>query len=327
MDERRDATHMRHALASIRRVAICALLILMGTGGPMRAEIINRIVATVDGNPITYYELRQYAATDIQARQAGVTDPASLLELLITTRLIALEIKANGIVIGDADIDNYIKQVRLQNQLSEEQLWAALAQEGMTQELYRAQIRDEMERAQLINREIRGKVNVTPEEVERYYQANLSEYEKAPEISVSQIMLRLSADAPPIEADRVIQRAQQIHAELDDGGSFEELARKYSEGPAADSGGQLGTFKQGSLLDALNDATEDLKPGQYSEPVRSEVGVHIVRLDDRSTDTHQPLEDQAEAIKDRLYAEALEERYKRWLTEDLRERHHVDFLE
>jgi peptidyl-prolyl cis-trans isomerase SurA len=291
------------------------------------AAILNRILATVDGKPLTLYELKVFAADNIQARQLGSNDPSALLELLITTHLIDLEIQAKGISISDTDVDRYIEQVRQQNQLSQGQLEEALRQQGLDAKTYRAQIRDEMQRAQLINREIRGKVNVTPEEVERYYEAHLSEYAKDPEVTVSHIMLRLAANAPADEVERVEARAAEIHDRLDKGESFEDAARQYSEDPAAESGGKLGTFKEGTMLDALDKATRDLKVGEYSEPVRSEVGVHIVRLDERSTATHQPLAGLADDIKERLYNQALEERYKRWLTDDLRQRHHVEILE
>jgi len=319
MDERRGLRRARRWTA----VALCALC----AAGTAHAAVLNRILATVDGKPLTLYELKVFAQNNIQARQLGTQDASALLDLLITTHLIDLEIADKGISISDADIDRYIEGVRQQNQLSPEQLEAALRQQGLDPASYRAQIRDEMQRAQLINREIRGKVNVTPEEVERYYEAHLSEYEKNPEVTVSHIMLRLAPDAPEDEVQRVETRATELHARLDAGESFEDIARQYSEDPAAESGGKLGTFKEGSMLEALDKAVQNLKVGEYSEPVRSEVGIHIVRLDARSSDTHEPLANLSDEIKERLYNQALEERYKRWLTEDLRQRHHVEILE
>jgi len=314
--------------ASARRLALAlAGAVILAAAPAARAVVLNRILATVDGKPLTLYELKTFSTSNIQARQINSNDPSALLELLITTRLIDREIADKGISISDTDIDHYIDQVRAQNQLSPEQLEEALRQQGLDRDSYRIQIRDEMQRAQLINREIRGKVNVTPEEVERYYEAHLSEYEKDPEVTVSHIMLRLAPDAPEYEVERVMARANEIHERLDDGESFEDAAHQYSEDQAAESGGKLGTFKVGSMLDALDKAASDLDVGEYSEPVRSEVGVHIVRLDARSADTHQPLADLNDEIKERLYNQALEERYKRWLTEDLRQRHHVEILE
>ena len=80
------------------------------------------------------------------------------------------------------------------------------------------------------------------------------------------------------------------------------------------------------MLDEIEEAVSRLEPGEFSRPVQSSVGIHIVRLDEVDETTHQPLEDLAAEIKERLYNAALEERYNRWLREDLRARHHVEVL-
>ncbi len=305
-------------------VALAALVVL---AAPAPAAVVNKILATVDGEPVTLYELKQFTLSSQVAVQVGQQDPKAVLDGLITTRLIGIEIKRRGIVIGDQEIDNYIKQIQQQNQITEEQLFEALGEQGLTPEIYRKQIREELERAQLINREIRGKVSVTPEDVQRYYDSNKTDYAQDPEVTVSHIMLRLAEDAPDSEVASVNARAADVHALLERGKDFAEVARQYSEDPAAEDGGTLGTFRIGTMLDALNEAVVDLPVGDYSEPIRSAVGIHIVRLDAKSESTHTPIEDVSEEIRERLYAEALEGRYAKWLTEDLRAQHHVEVLE
>ncbi len=318
----------RLAAHGIRRAVLAgALVVSVMLAASAQAVLANKILATVDGEPITLYEFKTFVASSPVTAQASQEQPEAVLDALITSRLIQLEIDAKGIVIGAADIDNYINQIRQQNQITEEQLYAALSQQGITPEAYRAQVRQEMQRAQLINREIRGKVSVTPEDVQRYYEANLSDYEQAPEVTVSHIVLRLADDAPDYEVESVRERAEEIHRKLDDGEDFADMARQYSEDPAAESGGALGTFRIGSMLDAMNVAVQELDVGEYSEPVRSSVGIHIVRLDARDEATHTPVEELSDEIREKLYNQALEERYARWLNEDLRERHHVEMLE
>lgn len=297
---------------------------VLGCGVSVRAEVINRILATIDGEPLTLYELKQFAASDVRARQAGAFDESGLLDALITQRCIDKEFAAQGLSVKEEDIDRYIDSIRQRNQLTEQQLAAALEQQGLTMERYRGQIRSELQRAQLINREIRGKVNVTPEEVERYYQAHLEEYATPAQVAVSHIVLKLPADAPPEQVGEVMQRAEAVYKELKGGADFAALAERTSEDAAAASGGKLGTFKKGEMIEALEAAIADLKPGQFSRPVRSDVGVHIVRLDGRRSASHQPLDQLADEIKQRLYEAALEERYNRWLREDLRKRHNVE---
>jgi hypothetical protein len=124
--------------------------------------VVNRILALVDGEPITLYELKDFAAGDARLSQALAANRAEVLDLLITKHLIAMEVQKQGIVVQDADVDRYIASIRERNKINEEQLDAALAQQGLTRERYRAQVREELQRAQLINREIRGKVSVSP---------------------------------------------------------------------------------------------------------------------------------------------------------------------
>jgi peptidyl-prolyl cis-trans isomerase SurA len=289
--------------------------------------VVNRILALVDGEPITLYELKDFASGDPRLKESLALNRNEVLDLLVTKHLISKEVEKQGIVVQDADVDRYIVSIRERNKINDEQLDAALAQQGLTRERYRAQVRDELQRAQLINREIRGKVSVSPEDIERYYKEHGgADGTTEGELSISQIFLKLPADAPPDQVAAVEARAEKIHEELDDGADFAEVARRESEDGAAKSGGKLGSFKPGEMREDLEAAVVDLDPGEFSKPVRGSTGIHIVRLDARTgaeVEGAIPPE-KAEEIKEQLYAKALEERYVRWLKEDLRERHHVE---
>ncbi|MFI5367203.1 MAG: SurA N-terminal domain-containing protein, partial [Candidatus Binatia bacterium] len=137
----------------------CMLLLAVS----VHAETINRIVATIDGEPITAYELKQFAERTIRGRQVNSSDQAMLLDALITEKLVSKEVSDKGVVVRDDDIDRYIDSIKERNKIDDEQLKQALAQQGLTLESYRLQIREDIQRQQLVSREIRGKVNVTPE--------------------------------------------------------------------------------------------------------------------------------------------------------------------
>jgi peptidyl-prolyl cis-trans isomerase SurA len=309
-----------------RTVAVLCGIVAIALVRPSQAVTVNRIVATVDGDPVTAYELQQFVASQVRPTAEGMPSHDEVLDALITQRLILKEFESLGLKVQEEDVDRYIDTIRQRNHLTPEQLEQALKQQGITVDRYRDQVRDELRRAQLINREIRGKVNVTPEEVERYYQAHLDDYSTPESITISHIVLQLPADAPSEQVAAVQKRAAELYAQLKGGADFAELARNNSEDGSAKAGGSLGTFKKGEVLDVLEQAAAKLKPGQFSEPVRSNVGVHIVRLDERSGASHAPLEKQAEEIKQRLLNAALEERYNRWLREDLRKKHSVEML-
>ena len=116
-----------------------------------RAEVANRIVATVDGEPITAHELKQYA----KDRDTGGAEGRQILDALITDKLLEREIKALGILARDDEIDRYIHEVQARTGMDDARFKQALAGQGMTWEQYRSKVKMEIEKAQLVNREIR----------------------------------------------------------------------------------------------------------------------------------------------------------------------------
>lgn len=307
---------------------LLAALLLCPTQGT--AEVINRIIATVDGEPITMYALKQFEvrATRMQQAPPG-TDAKGMLDLLVTDKIIDKEISAQGIVVRDEDVDHYITNIKQRNNLSDVQLQQALVQQGLTMEGYRIQVRQDLQKVQLINKEIRGKVNITPEEVERYYKEHREDYPTEGEgVTVSHILLRLPENPSQEQVAEAFERANQLWMKLNDGADFAALASENSEDSVAQRGGKLGTFGKGEMLEEMEKSTTGLKSGEYTKPFRSKLGIHIAKVDSRTSEPGADgvVEGLAAEIKEKLYNAALEERYNRWLREDLRQKHHVEIL-
>jgi peptidyl-prolyl cis-trans isomerase SurA len=321
-----DRTQYRQGFRSVvcPLLSVVSLVLLLAIPG--RAEVVNKILATVDGEPITVHELNQFAARTLRGRQATGNDRALLLDALITEKLVTKEVSDKGIVVRDEDIDRYIRAVKERNKINDEQLQQALTQQGLTMDAYRTQLREDIQKQQLIAHEIRGKVNVTPEEVQRYYEAHLSEYSTPARLQVAHIVFRLEPNAPPDRVAATMAKAEEVQGRLKKGADFGEMAKQFSEDPAAQHGGDLGWFKKGELLEPLEQVAEKLKVGEVSDPVRTSAGVHLIKLEAREGASHQNLDELADQIKQQLYTAALEERFEKWLTDELRKRHHVEIL-
>jgi peptidyl-prolyl cis-trans isomerase SurA len=318
----RDAERQRRrCLPGLAFVAAVLLL----PSATATAEVINRIVAKVDGEPITLHELNQYRDNSIRARQAlqGASQSV-VLESLITEKLIEREVRDVGVIVREEDVSRYINGIKERNRISEEQLEEALAAQGLTLPQYRVQVREELQRQQLVNREIRGKVNVTPEEVQRYYTAHLSDYALPGGMQVAHIVFALPERASAEQVNSTKAQAEEVLGRIRDGADFAEMARTYSQDASAESDGTLGWFSEGELYDSLEEVVVKLDVGAVAGPIRSPVGMHILKLLDRRDTSHRPVDEVADQIKEKLYAEALEERFQRWLTEELRDRHHVE---
>ena len=310
------------------------LLLFAGllVGAPSgRAEVINRIVATVDGEPITLYELRTFS-TFAGQRNSFMPPEAmknlsdrDLLDVLIMNKLVDKEVESQGLKARDGDIDNYIERIKAQGRMDDEQFKDALAKQGMTMENYRQQVAKEIERALLVNREIGAHVNVTPQDVERYYKAHAADFNQPEQVRVRHIFLPLSSVAPAEQEREVMQQIQDIHKRTLAGEDFATLADTYSQGSRPGEGGDLGYFKKGQMPKEIEDVAFSLKPGEISQPFRTNAGIHLLKVEEHTQTGSQKLDEAAtEEIKKKLYNDALRQRYERWFQEDLRFRHQIE---
>lgn len=313
------------------KTIFCVLCVLMLTWATdSRAELLNRIVATVDGQAITLYELQAFKK---QAKQGGMFAPQDavnnmsdqqVLDGLIMNKLVDQEVETQGLKAKDGDVDSYIERIKMQNKMTDEQFKAALVSQGLTPETHRKQVGQEIGRAMLVNREIGARVNVTPQDIERYYKTQGKSYAQPEQVKVRVIFLPLPVDAPSDKQQEVMTQIQDLRKRATGGEDFAALANANSQGPGVGQGGDLGTFRKGQLVKDLDEVAFTLKAGEISKPIRTGVGFYLVKVDERIAAGQRPADEDVEEIKRKLYNDALRQRYERWFQEDLRFRHNVE---
>jgi peptidyl-prolyl cis-trans isomerase SurA len=300
------------------------LLTACVAGRPAGAEIVNRIVATVDGDPITAHEVRRYG----QERRAHGISWETLLDAVITDKILEKEIAARKITAKPEDVDRYVNEVMARNKMTEAQFTAALKQQGLTLEDYRARIKAEIEKTQLLGQEFHGENPVvTDEEVRRYYEAHKDEYAERSAVTVRSIFFPFQAGMTQQDVLRVVEQAKAVKRMADEGQSFEALVRRYSQGPGADRGGLLGTFRRGEMAAPLEQAVFALRPGEVSPPLAAPNGVLLLKVESfEARGQVAPFEDVKDEIRQILATQALDERFREWVTKNLRARYHVEVL-
>lgn len=314
----------------MKRITFFLVLWLCGWATSGRTEVLNRIVATVDGEPITLHELqsfkKQAGQQGLFAQQEGITNMSDkdLLEGLIMNKLVDKEVETQGLKSKDADVDSYIERIKTQNNLGDEQFRAALAAQGMTLDAYRKKVGQEIERAILINREIGSRVNVTPQDIERYAKEHAEDYAQPERVKVRLILLPLSPSASSEEEKEVEALMQDIHKRAQGGEDFAKLADTHSKGPGAGQGGDLGYFHKGQMVKEIDETAFALKAGEISKPFRTSAGLCVLKVEERLAANEKPSAEATEEIKRKIYNESLRQRYQRWFQEDLRFRHHVE---
>lgn len=309
-----------------RLVAGAALAALVAGAGPARAVVVNRIVATVDGEPITSYQVDTFIRANARGAdpsQVSEADRRKVLDLLINDLIVDLESAKLGAGATNEEVNAYIEQIKKQNNLDDAKLLAALEQQGMTLETYRKQVAKEIQRSQLLARHVRSKVNVTPEEIQRFYDEHKDQFSEADAVTVRQIFFAAPREGGQEALEQLGEKAKRAFERLQAGEPFPQVARDMSEGPDASAGGLVGTMKRGEMRPELEAVAFQLREGQFSPPVQSPFGLHILYVEKRQAGTAVPLEEVQDQIRERLYASAVEERFQEWVTEDLRKGHSV----
>lgn len=319
---------LRQLFAKILLVCVPAVVVLPAT---LRARVVDQLIAVIDGEPYTLRNVEQFAKARLKTDfPTGALTPINerdgeVLEQFITDKLLEAEIRESGITVTDDDVNQYIEEVKKNNRLSDSDFTAALGREGMTVDGYKASVKTELGKTELVRRQVRSKVSVTDADVERYYQLNSKNYRSVERAHIRHILFSLSENAAPDVVESTLAKAREVHGRIEAGEDFAALAREFSEGAGRSDGGDIGWVNRGTLIAGLDEAAfEKLAPGEVSEPFRTAMGYHIVKLEGRMGGNVQSLATVAPKIKAELEAKALEERYLKWLKTDLRRKHRVD---
>jgi peptidyl-prolyl cis-trans isomerase SurA len=303
---------MKRALASVNKAALALTLLLLASG--VHAEMVDRVAAVVNNEIITLGDVMKRAGIDLQRAEQEATPETrakkreeitrKVLEGMIDERLLDQEMKEAKITVDDKQIDLSIQEVMKQYNFTAEQLAQAVANEGLTLTEYREQLRKQLGRFQLIREKVAKLVKVSDADVRTEYDRMARDEGKEIEVHVRHIVVSVAENAPQADVDKAFATAQAIAVEARQPGvDFAELAKKRSQGSSAADGGDLGFFKKGAMVPAFEKVAFTLKPGEVSDPVRTSVGWHVLKLDERRAIGLLPLAELKPQIEDKLRRE------------------------
>lgn len=257
---------------------------------PSQSLHLDHIVVVINDDVITNSELtarmsevkRQLAEQKIPAPSEAVLRK-QVLERMVLERIQLQHANQLGIKPSEREVDKAIQRVAERNRMTTDELFRALRSLGIEQEAYRGEVRDQVTIEKLLEREINSKVTVTDEEVDEFLSSRQKQARIDDAFNVSHIQIGVPESANPQQVEEARRKVEQIRASLLAGASFEEAALVYSQGQNALQGGALGWKKAGQLPALFLDALEKIQPGEISEIIRSPVGFHILKLNDRQS--------------------------------------------
>ncbi len=272
-------------ITRLLHLSLCLLLAVLATSPAQAAtEVIDQVVAIVDDDIIMASELRERVNALTQSLQSrGVQMPPEdtlireTLDQLILENIQLQMGRRAGVRIPDEEINRATQRIAAQNRMSLEQFQAALQSQGQSYENMREQVRREMiiRRVQMGN--INQRVQITEEEVGNFMSTREGQNLTQPEFRLLHALIALPSDAPPEQVSAAKNQAEATLSRIRSGTDFAQAVQD-STSPYQFTGGDLGWRKLADLPSLLSDVAPALKPGETSEPIRSDSGFHIINL-------------------------------------------------
>jgi len=233
-------------------------------------------VAVVNGDTITEKELNeQYdflfllAGYPEQYRQFITKE--SFLEQMVNERLLLQQAAKAQTTVTDAEVDAFIEDTFAASPESLEETKQTLSQAGFSEAYLHDYFKDQLTVINFINETVFSIVEVSEEDLQDFYDQNKEQFEaQEGQIRARHILVETE------------EEAEELKKELNQGASFEELAKEHSICPSSVNGGELGFFSQGQMVPEFEDIAFELEINEISDPVETQFGWHIVqRLQDK----------------------------------------------
>lgn len=290
--------------------------------------LLDRVVAVVNQDVITWSELYRAMEADAspkikelqkdEQRKIFKENEAIFLETLINVRLQLQEAKNAGVRVSDEELKEAVDSIKKKYSMSDDAFSASLKNEGFTFAEYKKRLWEQIIISKLVNSQIRNKIVVTDEDLRKFVTENKEVLENTESYRVSQILLKKQKDA---DSSKLEEKAGDLLKKIEQGESFSDLAKQYSEDPSAKAGGDLGILKKSQLNKNFTDIISQMKPGDVSKPFWTENGVHIIKLESRTEvkNNDEILQEARNMLNDKIF----KERYNAWI-KSLREKSFIE---
>lgn len=285
--------------------------------GAAAAELVDRIVVIVNDKVITQSDIDQA----LRGREKSTQ--ADRVQQLINDKVLWEEIERQGIVVSDEEVEEAVKNVRVQNQYSEEQLMNQLNQEGLTLTQYKKNLKRELQQEQFLSRLVYPRIRVSDYDLQEYYRRHSGEFEGYEKIRFLEIFLTPES-APGRD---IMELGSDIVSQLRKGASFTAMVKKYSKGAFADRGGDSGLLETSMMNRELVQILSTLKMNVISDPKPTpNQGVFIFKVVERRNPKQRAFEDVKGMIQQKFLQERVQDELERYLIE-ARSRHFIEIRE
>ena len=316
--------------------------------------VVEEIIARVNNEIITrseYVRSRDQLKQEVQQQDPANADrdftekQRDILRDLIDQQLLLQKGKDLGIT-GDTELIKRLDEMRKEMKLETmEELEKAAEAQGASYEEFKQNLRNQIVTQRVIGQEVGSRLAMNKEDEKKFYEQHRAEMERPEQVRLSEILVAPKTPAkpaaggdaakpepaspPPSEAETEAglaaaqAKAQDVLDQIHKGTKFEDLAKRYSDGPSAKDGGDLSYFKRGTLSKELEDRVFAMKAGEITDVIRTKQGYVILQVKEHQMAGIPALKEVEPRIQDALYMQKLQPALRAFLT-TLREDAFID---
>ncbi|UTW44933.1 peptidylprolyl isomerase [bacterium SCSIO 12696] len=271
---------------------ICALALTSALTFSISSQaqeiFLDRTVAIVGNNVVMQSELENRLQDVLKRLQQQNIDPPpenelkkQILEQLVDERLLLNFAEERGMRVSDQEINQHLQTLASQQSITLDQLVELVHQQGDSLADLRRNIHDQLVIRRIEEQAIKASIPVSLQEIEQLMASEQGQASTAASYQIGHILLPLPASASKEEVISATADADNLVKQLREGANFQQLAITHSKGPNALKGGDLGWKKPVQLPAKFRPAVADMNSGDISDPIRSDAGLHILKVHDR----------------------------------------------
>lgn len=245
------------------------------------------VVATVNGQQIKEAKLQKAVESHLKQQGtnvAAIRDPRKykklredILDILIGQKLLWLSAQKDKLIASDEDVDKLFTQFQSQYP-SKAEFLNKMKLEGYDEKSYRQELKQQISAKRWVHENVIKNVKVESKDIHEFYTSNKEKFTAPEMVHARHILIKLTQDATKKDKQKARKQLSKIKKELKSGASFEELAKKYSQGPSGPNGGDLGFFPRGKMVKPFDEAVFKLKEGKVSGIVETRFGYHLIKV-------------------------------------------------
>jgi peptidyl-prolyl cis-trans isomerase SurA len=300
-------------------ILACMFLFVIAFSTPSFAELVESIVAVVNGDIITQTDLenhikageRMHAKTRAFKELEEENRRSMALDQLVDQAILDQQIEKSDIDVTDEEIMRAVNNILSQNGMTMQHLRGEIAKKGLTWSQYQENVKREIKKVKFVNQVISSDVKISDRDLHDYFDKNRASFHGGKQVHIAEIVFPftgVNSEAEAIELrDKAIRVAREAHANPE---SFARLAKQHSRGPNADKGGDMGMLNIADLPPSVGEMVRGLPTGGVTPPIPTDNAVVIAKV----VAWPKLSADEFEKVRDTIYDRLQNERISDALT-------------